>query len=130
MIQIENYKIRAQEVSKGCYRVQYTNGAPFSTVQSFALKNELYDLKETPILKSDKYHIDIIERSVQMSDEYEIFLKGEFYSGENTGIEFQLEEKIHFYGLGDKTGSLDKRGRKYMMWNTDVMTHTQTKDPL
>lgn len=25
----------------------------------------------------------------------------------------------HFYGLGDKTGFLDKRGYEYVMWNTD-----------
>ncbi|MBD5154160.1 MAG: glycoside hydrolase family 31 protein [Oscillibacter sp.] len=31
----------------------------------------------------------------------------------------QLGEREHFYGLGDKTGFLDKRGYEYEMWNTD-----------
>lgn len=31
----------------------------------------------------------------------------------------QLPEDAHFYGLGDKTGFLDKRGYDYEMWNTD-----------
>ncbi len=31
----------------------------------------------------------------------------------------QLRGDEHFYGLGDKTGFLDKRGYDYEMWNTD-----------
>lgn len=30
-----------------------------------------------------------------------------------------LQGKEHFYGLGDKTGFLDKRAYQYEMWNTD-----------
>ncbi|NLG84063.1 MAG: DUF4968 domain-containing protein, partial [Firmicutes bacterium] len=41
-----------------------------------------------------------------------------------------MDEEMHFYGLGEKTGFLDKRGRKYLLWNTDVPVHTPTKDPL
>lgn len=28
--------------------------------------------------------------------------------------------QAHYYGLGEKTGFLDKRGERYAMWNTDV----------
>ncbi|MBJ6360390.1 TIM-barrel domain-containing protein [Paenibacillus sp. GCM10012307] len=31
-----------------------------------------------------------------------------------------LDAQSHFYGLGEKTGFLDKKGEKYTMWNTDV----------
>lgn len=31
----------------------------------------------------------------------------------------QLEASAHFYGLGDKTGFMDKRHYDYEMWNTD-----------
>lgn len=41
-----------------------------------------------------------------------------------------MDGETHFYGLGEKTGFLDKRGRKYVMWNTDDPVHTPTKDPL
>jgi alpha-glucosidase len=33
---------------------------------------------------------------------------------------FNKEEESHFYGLGEKTGFLDKRNERYTMWNTDV----------
>lgn len=40
----------------------------------------------------------------------------------------------HFYGLGEKTSGLDKRGQRLTMWNTDplypVKNYTQTVDPL
>ena len=36
-----------------------------------------------------------------------------------------LHTKEHIYGLGDKTGFLDKRGYAYEMWNSDIPdTHT------
>ncbi len=31
----------------------------------------------------------------------------------------EMPADAHFYGLGDKTGFLDKRGYEYTMWNTD-----------
>ncbi|MFD3270831.1 TIM-barrel domain-containing protein [Paenibacillus dendritiformis] len=33
---------------------------------------------------------------------------------------FAMDERSHFYGLGEKTSYLDKRGESYTMWNTDV----------
>ncbi len=43
--------------------------------------------------------------------------------------EFREEERI--YGLGEKTGLLDKRGRDYTMWNTDTFDpHVPSTDPL
>jgi alpha-glucosidase len=31
-----------------------------------------------------------------------------------------MDEDSHFYGLGEKTGFLDKKGERYEMWNSDV----------
>lgn len=31
-----------------------------------------------------------------------------------------MDEASHFYGLGEKTGFLDKKGERYEMWNSDV----------
>lgn len=37
----------------------------------------------------------------------------------------------HYYGFGEKTGFLDKRGEKYTMWNSDVYApHNPETDPL
>jgi len=33
---------------------------------------------------------------------------------------FNMQDDSHFYGLGEKSSFLDKRGERYTMWNTDV----------
>lgn len=43
----------------------------------------------------------------------------------------EMDENDHFYGFGEKSGFLDKRGEKYEMWNTDVYApHNPETDPL
>ncbi|OZU88192.1 alpha-glucosidase [Virgibacillus indicus] len=43
----------------------------------------------------------------------------------------KMQENDHFYGFGEKSGFLDKRGEKYEMWNTDVYApHNPETDPL
>jgi alpha-glucosidase len=39
-----------------------------------------------------------------------------------------LEE--HYYGFGEKTGALDKRRSKMVMWNTDAYGYDKSTDPL
>ncbi|SFA79175.1 MULTISPECIES: glycoside hydrolase family 31 protein [unclassified Bacillus (in: firmicutes)] len=42
-----------------------------------------------------------------------------------------MSEEDHFYGFGEKTGFLDKRGEKMVMWNTDVYApHNPETDSL
>lgn len=36
----------------------------------------------------------------------------------------------HFYGLGDKTGGLDRRGKEFVDWNTDAFGFTSADDPI
>lgn len=42
----------------------------------------------------------------------------------------KLQEGERFLGLGEKNGPLDKRGRGYINWNTDVYGYTPDTDPL
>lgn len=43
----------------------------------------------------------------------------------------RVENGERFYGLGEKTGFLDKRGKKYTMWNTDTFEpHVYSTDPM
>lgn len=36
----------------------------------------------------------------------------------------------HYFGLGDKTGPLDRRGHAFTMWNTDAYRFQESTDPL
>ncbi|MDP3177232.1 MAG: glycoside hydrolase family 31 protein [Spirochaetaceae bacterium] len=56
---------------------------------------------------------------------------GPFLLGRDSiSLSARLEEGESIYGLGEKTGFLDRRGRRFEMWNTDDPTHTPDKDPL
>ena len=45
-------------------------------------------------------------------------------------LSLPLDPELCVYGLGEKTGTLDKRGRTWTMWNTDEPDHTPDRDPL
>jgi alpha-glucosidase len=36
----------------------------------------------------------------------------------------------HYFGLGDKTGPLDRRGQAFIMWNTDAYSFQESTDPI
>lgn len=58
--------------------------------------------------------------------------KGMGYKGTKEIICFkEMDPEDHFYGFGEKTGYLDKRGEKMTMWNSDVyLPHNPETDPL
>jgi alpha-glucosidase len=41
-----------------------------------------------------------------------------------------LRKDEQFFGLGEKTGPLNRRGREYKMWNSDKPCYSTTEDPL
>ncbi len=45
-------------------------------------------------------------------------------------VSIPLPADVAVYGLGEKTGGLDKRGRTWVMWNADDPIHTPGTDPL
>ena len=51
-------------------------------------------------------------------------------SGDRIGSVFTLDARRHCFGLGEKTGELSKRGRRWCMWNSDEPRHTFGRDPL
>jgi alpha-glucosidase len=53
---------------------------------------------------------------------------------EAQGAGFVLRKQItpdqHFFGLGDKTGPLDRRGQAFVNWNTDSYGFQESTDPI
>jgi alpha-glucosidase len=51
-----------------------------------------------------------------------------------TGAEFRLSKAMpedeHYFGLGDKTGMLDRRNHAFSLWNTDAARYQESSDPL
>lgn len=50
--------------------------------------------------------------------------------GTQAGIEIALQAQDRIYGLGDKAGPLDRRGRVFTFWNTDAYAWDAARDPL
>jgi alpha-glucosidase len=42
----------------------------------------------------------------------------------------ELTQKERIFGLGDKTGPLDRRGQAFTLWNTDAYRFQESTDPL
>ena len=42
----------------------------------------------------------------------------------------ELAPKEHIFGLGDKTGPLDRRGQAFTLWNTDAYRFQESTDPI
>lgn len=42
----------------------------------------------------------------------------------------QLDDGVSIYGLGEKTGPLNKNGRAWSMWNTDAYGYGPSRDPI
>ena len=53
---------------------------------------------------------------------------------ESQGVAFTLRKQMnadqHFFGLGDKTGPLDRRGQAFVNWNTDSYQFQESTDPI
>ena len=41
-----------------------------------------------------------------------------------------MPQSEHYFGLGDKTGGLDRRGQDFVNWNTDAYGFTSSTDPI
>ena len=50
--------------------------------------------------------------------------------GEGFRITQTLGAETHIFGLGEKAGALDRRGRAFSMWNTDAYRYQESSDPL
>lgn len=50
--------------------------------------------------------------------------------GSKTEARKVLREEEQFFGLGEKTGPLNRRGRSFTMWNSDKPCYSDTEDPL
>ncbi|MGG6547321.1 UNVERIFIED_CONTAM: glycosyl hydrolase family 31, partial [Prevotella sp. 15_C9] len=56
--------------------------------------------------------------------------KGHISNGQRK-LEYKtLRRDEHFFGLGEKTGKLDRRGEAYKMWNSDKPCYSTVEDPL
>ncbi|ASK62661.1 alpha-glucosidase [Virgibacillus phasianinus] len=95
--------------------------------------------KESILLTTDQLRLTIMTAPfrVKVTDKNNVVLLEEekYGMGHKVSGEIVAHKKMyqtdHYYGFGEKSGFLDKRGEKYTMWNTDVYApHNPETDPL
>lgn len=42
----------------------------------------------------------------------------------------RMPQEEHYFGLGDKTGGMDRRGKTFVDWNTDAFGYSPADDPI
>jgi alpha-glucosidase len=52
------------------------------------------------------------------------------FDGDSFRIYKDMPLNEHFFGLGDKTGPLDRRNEAFSMWNTDAYRFQESTDPI
>jgi alpha-glucosidase len=57
-------------------------------------------------------------------------LDGWRQDGDGFRVDLKLGAETHIFGLGDKMGPLDRRGRLFSLWNSDAYRFQESTDPL
>ena len=115
--------------------------------ESFAVINEEFDADYEITVNESASNFEVftgdlrvmVQKAplkVQIFDKYQRLVLGDFdaeaYVTEGSEVETRkvLREDEQFFGLGEKTGPLNRRGRSYKMWNSDKPCYSDTEDPL
>lgn len=122
-------------------------GRPAAANGSFAVVNDNIDLPPTVTVEESPQAYELftgklrirVNKSpfqLQLFDKYQKLLlgdhadKGLINDGERIATYKTLRADEHFFGLGEKAGPLDRRGRSYRMWNSDQPCYAPDQDPL
>jgi alpha-glucosidase len=133
-------------IDENIVRIRFTQNSSFNSAPSYTIE----DLKtSSPAFTFEKtengFTIETKELIVKINSSpcaisffnKEMILINEDYL--NMGFVFDNDEvrcfkKLFpdekFYGLGEKTGGLNKRGEEYIMWNSDYPAYPKNYDPL
>ncbi|NIO87480.1 MAG: DUF4968 domain-containing protein, partial [Candidatus Aminicenantes bacterium] len=144
-LQCANARVQITILADDLFRIQMTNREAVPEAHSYAVLPIQKSPKVFPIEdQEDKIKLSTIEISlvIQKSPCRLAFYDSQdnlickdhdsFGMGWN-GTKVCCWKELHdepFYGLGEKTRGLNKRGNVYTMWNSDIPAYTTTQDPL
>lgn len=140
-----NAKARISARGDGIIRVRATSRPEFSSFPSFAVvpgrdaerAPALDDREDSLVLNAGLIKLVIDKRTGAMdfldSDGRALVSEpargGVFFDGDAVGCVKKSPQNEHYYGFGEKTGPLDKRGQDMTMWTSDL-PYLDDKDPL
>ncbi len=137
--------VRVITVREGVVRVQVASNANFAADHSWAVLPDSVNKPPTVQVKQStsdvRFTIQRGQVRIQKSPLLVSFLDNDgklllsdarpmAFSGSSFRIWKSMDPDEHYYGLGDKAGSMDHRGRAFSMWNTDAVGWEESTDPL
>ncbi len=142
-----NVNVLLKLCSPGIIKLWYEQGTFLRNNESFAVVNENIDNAGTLSVSEQpgSYEIFTSELIIRINknplqirffDKYQKLLL-EDYQGKGFVKDAQrqisyktLRPNEHFFGLGEKSGGLDRRGKTFRMWNSDKPCYATDEDPL
>ncbi len=144
-IHCTNAKLQITILANDLFRIQMTNDLEFPIDHSYSVlpiqkSPTIFPIekKGDPIKISTNELVLIVQRSPCRLAFYDkagnlICKDHDSYGMGWQGAKVCCWKELHdeaFYGLGEKTRGLNKRGNVYSMWNSDFPGYTATQDPL
>ncbi len=143
---LENALLNIYVVDDNIIRFRYTDNKEFSKAPSYAVISDVNKKTKFNFEDKGKYfllstselnveiskspcRISIFDKKMNLINEDEKSFGVSFDNGRVKCYK-KLFEDEKFFGLGEKTGNLNKRGNQYTMWNTDHPAYDNTWDPL
>jgi alpha-glucosidase len=145
LAQLGTEKLRVDVIDEDLVRIKISRGGAFDEKPTFALANEvelgatnfeivtgdnLTTLKTTAIdvkLTHEPFAIDVYRKDGSAVFESVHDQKGA-WSYATLNDAFVIRRKVAksdpIFGLGEKTGNFNRRGRDFTLWNTDVLNPT------
>ncbi len=150
---LDNALFNVYVIDNNIIRFRYTDKKEFSPAPSYAIinstsmgkKDKRTAVKYNFADKGNYYLLSTQELNIEISKtpcRVSIYDKNMNLINEDEksfGVSFndgrvkcykKLFSDENFFGLGEKTGNLNKRGNQYTMWNTDHPGYNNTWDPL
>ncbi len=143
--------LRIQVLTETLIRFRYAIHGDFQRDFSYAIDNKFSSTKPETLFEEDPDHFIIatsqvncfiskVGMKVQIKNKNGITISedDEGFSARSTilkgitniSISKKTGKKESFFGLGDKSSSLNLRGRKFQNWNTDSFLYDDKTDPL
>ncbi|HUX61761.1 MAG TPA: TIM-barrel domain-containing protein, partial [Ignavibacteriaceae bacterium] len=143
---LSNALLNINIVNENVIRFRYTDKNEFSKAPSYAVvqkdeKKENFTFSDKGqyfLLSTKELNVEILKSPCRISI-YDSKMNLINEDDKGFGVSFdegrvscykKLFKDESFYGLGEKTGSLNKVGNQYTMWNTDHPAYDKIWDPL
>jgi alpha-glucosidase len=134
-------RVEVSALDRDAYRLRITQKKRFSKSPSYAVIDSRWDggdVKPVVLKKSAKLISDLSRLVLNFEDSQfrlthdcgEAFVSALIgFVGKSPQIRLQLDEDEHLFGLGETTGTFNKRGLIREFWNTDVLGHAPAIHP-